>query len=115
MKILIFIVLNVVFTQTIALETETIYRPPTLEELVNIDIARFDVRNGKDGELFSQWMCIFVTYCLKWSNLNILIIILGCGIPSKEDREEFSTAQVQGDITSPVQVNQILKKMTQIN
>ena len=54
MKILIFIVLNVVFTQTIALETETIYRPPTLEELVNIDIARFDVRNGKDGELFSQ-------------------------------------------------------------
>ena len=52
MKILIFIVLNSVVTQTVALETETIYRPPTLDELVGIEIARFDVRNGKDGEFF---------------------------------------------------------------
>ena len=52
MKILIFIVLNFVVTQTIALETETIYKPPTLDELVGIEIARFDVRNGKDGEFF---------------------------------------------------------------
>ena len=52
MKILIFIVLNSVVTQTVALETETIYKPPTLDELVGIEIARFDVRNGKDGEFF---------------------------------------------------------------
>ena len=52
MKTLIFIVLNFVVTQTIALETETIYKPPTLDELVGIEIARFDVRNGKDGEFF---------------------------------------------------------------
>ena len=48
MKILIFIVLNVVFTQTITLETEKKYRPPTIDEL-GIEIARFDVRNAKDG------------------------------------------------------------------
>ena len=59
MKILIFIVLNFVVTQTIALETETIYKPPTLDELVGIEIARFDVRNGKDGEFFC-YRLIFV-------------------------------------------------------
>ena len=50
-----------------------------------------------------------MTYCLNWSNFKIFIIILGCGVPSKEDREKFITEQVQGDITSPVQVNRMLK------
>ena len=50
MKSLIFILLDFVVTQTIAIETETIYRPPTLDELVGIEITKFDVRHGKDGE-----------------------------------------------------------------
>ena len=56
MKILIFIVLN------FALEIETIYKPPTLDELVGIEIARFDVRNGKDGKFFvTKHVCTYIS------------------------------------------------------
>ena len=53
MKILIFIVLYVVYTHTIAFKIEAIYKPPTLNDL-GIKIDRFDVRNSKDGNFLSH-------------------------------------------------------------